>query len=502
MADILLEKVNEVRMRVISPHFHVHEELNDHFKFEDPNFQPNPFSKWDGVVRLYTKGNGLVDIGLLYEIFKFAKSRGYSIELDPRLKYIQDIPPQEVLEFINGLDIKVRTENRSYIPAECRDYQFDSILTAIRQCRCVLELATSAGKSLILYVMARYYRQRREALESNLRTLIVVPSIHLVQQLYDNFEEYSHGTGWSTLINVQTIYDGATKDITKSITISTWQGIQKQPKEWFHQFGDIVVDEVHTAKSDKLSYILNNSIHADQRLGVTGTLANTNVAALQVVAHFGAYHKIISARELIDQGYASEIKINMVEIKHSLADVVDMRDVSYQEEMEFLISHQLRNQMLVRMARTLKGNTAIMFERIDAHMKIVYEELCKHKDNVFMINGEVDIRDRKKIQDAIENGDEITLLCSYGTMQQGVSIKKLHHLVLAHPSKSFIRVIQTLGRLMRQHSSKEFATIWDLVDNLSYSGSYNHALRHSHERYKFYLNERHPVKFIKVALTA
>ncbi|WPJ72029.1 ATP-dependent DNA helicase [Salmonella phage CRW-SP2] len=502
MADIEIIKVNEVRMRVIAKNYGIHEELNDYFKFQDPNYQPNPFSKWDGVVRLYSKSSGLIDIGLLYEVFKFCQASGYTMSLDPALRYIQDIPDSEIEEFIESLKAVYRDESGQYLPATTRDYQFDAIRIAMKQTRCVLELATSAGKSFIIYVMARYYRQRREALESNLRTLIVVPSIHLVTQLYDNFEEYSHDTGWSTFLNTQTIYEGASKDIQKPITISTWQGIQKMPKEWFHQFGDVIVDEVHTAKGDSLSYILNNCINCDQRLGMTGTLSNTTVAGLQVVSHFGAYHKVITARDLIEMGYATELKINMVMMKHSIADAIEMNGAEYQKEIEYLISHERRNELIVRMANSLKGNVAIMFERIDAHMMIVYEQLSAIKDNVYLISGEVPTAMRKQIQAAIEAGDEITLLASYGTMQQGVSIKKLHHMILAHPSKSYIRVIQTLGRMMRQHSTKEFSTIWDLVDDLGYNGMMNHALRHSHERYKFYLKERHPVAFHKVPLSA
>ena len=499
MADVQIVKINEVRMR-IEADFSIREELNDYFKFEDPNFVPNPFSKWDGMVRLFTKSSGLIDIGLLFEVFKFCKQNGYTIQVGPALKYIQDIPDQEIHDFISSLKPKIRTESHEYIDAEVRDYQFDSIATAMRQCRCVEEAATSAGKSFILYVMARYYRQRREALESDLRTLIVVPSIHLVTQLFDNFEEYSHGSDWKPVVNTQLIFEGATKDITKPIVISTWQGIQDQPKEWFHQFGDIVVDEVHTSKSDKLSYILNNCIYADQRLGVTGTLSNTKVAGLQVVAHFGAYHKIITARDLINLGYATDIKVRMIQLQHSLANVTDMLDAEYSKEIEYLISHKPRNELIAKMALSLKGNVAIMFERIDAHMMIVYEMLSAVKKNVFVINGEVKIEVRRQIQAAMEEGEDITLLASYGTMQQGVSIKKLHHLILANPSKSYIRVIQTLGRLMRQHSSKDVAWIWDLVDNISTAGYRNHALRHSHERYKFYLTERHPVEFKKVDL--
>lgn len=407
MADIQIVKVNEVRMRCIAD-LSIREELNDYFKFEDPNFVPNPFSKWDGVVRLFTKSSGLIDIGLLFEVFKFCKNNGYTIELDPALKYIQDIPDEEIREFIDSLHPKIRTENHEYIDAETRDYQYDTIAKAMRQTRCVCELATSAGKSFILYVMARYYRRRREALESPLKTLIVVPSIHLVTQLYDNFEEYAHGSDWKPVVDTQLIFEGATKEISKPIVISTWQGIQDQPKEWFHQFGDIVVDEVHTSKSEKLSYILNNCIYADQRLGVTGTLANTKVAGLQVVAHFGAYHKIITARDLINLGYATDIKVKMIQLKHTPADAVGL-DGDYSKEIEYLITHQSRNELIAKMALNLKGNVAIMFERIDAHMMVVYDMLSAVKPNVFVINGEVGVEDRLKIGRLIESEKIITV---------------------------------------------------------------------------------------------
>lgn len=407
MADIQIVKVNEVRMRCIAD-LSIREELNDYFKFEDPNFVPNPFSKWDGVVRLFTKSSGLIDIGLLFEVFKFCKNNGYTIELDPALKYIQDIPDEEIREFIDSLHPKIRTENHEYIDAETRDYQYDTIAKAMRQTRCVCELATSAGKSFILYVMARYYRRRREALESPLKTLIVVPSIHLVTQLYDNFEEYAHGSDWKPVVNTQLIFEGATKEISKPIVISTWQGIQDQPKEWFHQFGDIVVDEVHTSKSEKLSYILNNCIYADQRLGVTGTLSNTKVAGLQVVAHFGAYHKIITARDLINLGYATDIKVKMIQLKHTPADAVGL-DGDYSKEIEYLITHQSRNELIAKMALNLKGNVAIMFERIDGHMMVVYDMLSAVKPNVFVINGDVAVEDRLKIGSLIESEKIITL---------------------------------------------------------------------------------------------
>lgn len=497
MANIYLEKINEVRMRVVAD-ASIEQELYDYFKMPDPNYTPSPFSQYDGMIRFFTRSSGLINVALLFEVFKFAKKNNYSIELHDNLKYMNQVSKSEVEEVISGLQLSYRQENGQYASASCRDYQFDSVMIAIKEGRCVLQAATSAGKSLILYIMARYYRMRREALQSNLKTLIIVPSVHLVRQLKDNFSEYSYFNGYDVERNVHLVYGDADKESYKPVCISTWQGLQKMPKEFFHQFGDVVVDEVHTAKADKLSYILNNCIYADQRLGVTGTPGNDATSIMTVVSHFGRLHKIISARELIDQGHAADVEIQMVELVYPARER-GILSGDYTDEIEFLISHEERNRFLVMLAKNLKGNVAFMFARIDAHMMVIYEELIKFKDNVYVINGEVPAKVRSEIQAAIERGDGITLLASYGTMQQGVSINKLHHLVLAHPSKSEIRVLQTLGRLMRKHSTKDQPSkIWDLVDNMRTEKYWNHSLRHSQERYRFYVQEKHPVKRMSV----
>lgn len=500
MANIYLEKVSEVRMRVVAEPS-IEEELYDYFKMPDPNFTPNSYSRYDGMIRFYQKSSGLIDVGLLFDVFEFSKKNKYTVEVHDNLKHISSITKEEVQEFIDGLSLTYRNEAREYVPASTRDYQFDSVYHAIRDGRCTLKAATSAGKSLILYIVARYYRMRREALQSNLKTLIVVPSVHLVNQLFDNFVEYSQANGFNSQKDIHLIFADADKETHKPIVISTWQGIQNMPKDFFHQFGDVIVDEVHTSKADKLSFILNNCIYCDQRLGLTGTLGNNPTDIMRVKSHFGRIHHIISARELIEQGYAADIEVEMIELVYS-PEERKLLTGDYSDEIEFLISHQARNRFILTLAKNLKGNTAIMFARIDAHMMVIYEELIKYKDNVYVINGEVPAKTRSAIQAAIERGDDITLLASYGTMQQGVSINKLHNLVLAHPSKSEIRVLQTLGRLMRTHSTKKdkASKIWDLVDNLKKPNYWNHSLRHSLDRFRFYTQERHPVKRKSVKL--
>lgn len=500
MSDIVITKVNEVRMRVICNNAGIEDEMYEYFKCEDPNFTPSNFSRYDGIIRLYERKSGLINIGLLMEVFKFAKVNKYTLELDPALKYMNNIPENETKDFIQSLNLSIYDENKKLLPAEMRDYQFDIVHQSIKNQRCVIEAATSAGKSISIYILMRFLEERRKHLGLNTKTLIIAPSVHLVEQLYDNCVEYSGFNKWRVNDNVQTIHSGASKSIYKPFVISTWQGIQDQNKEWFRQFGEVLVDEVHTAKADKLSKILNNCVNADIRLGFTGTLANCETAALQVISHFGPCYEIIKARDLIEQGYASDIKIEMIELIHT-HETCSLLNGDYQQEIETIISNEKRNRLIADMASRLKGNTVVLFARIDGHMMLVYEELVKTRENVFLINGDVKVETRKEIGRLIEIGEDIIVLATYGTFQQGISWKKIHNLLLAHPSKSFIRVIQTLGRLMRMHSTKEYGRIFDFVDNMRMpkSGD-NHAIRHSRDRYQFYIKERHPVKFKKWVL--
>lgn len=501
MADLQVLKINESYIQVNVKTQSIEDTLYEYFKCPDPSYTPNPFSRYDGMIRFFNRGTGYMASGLLFEVFKFAKEYKYEIELDPALSIINDIPDNELQEYISSLELSTYDENKKFIPAQARDYQFNIVKLAVKYQKCVIEAATSAGKSISIYILLRFLCERRKRLESRRKTLVIVPSVHLVEQLYANCFEYSGFNKWDVDKHVQLIHSGASKYVSREIVISTWQGIQKENKEWFHQFGEVLVDEAHTAQAEVLTKIMNNCIYADVRLGFTGTLSNSLAGAMRVISHFGVCHSVIRARDLIDLGYAADIKIDMVELCYPLSERI-MLSGDYQAEIEFLISHPVRNELIIKTILGLKGNTLVMFARIDAHMMKIYEALEGKKPNVYVINGEIPVETRKEIQALMEVGEDITLLASYGTAQQGLSIKKIHNLILAHPSKSFIRVIQTLGRLMRLHSTKVVGRVIDFVDNLRMpSSGDNHAIRHSRERYSFYMSERHPVSFKRFELS-
>ena len=210
--------------------------------------------------------------------------------------------------------------------------------------------------------------------------------------------------------------------------------------------------------------------------------------------------RYVTAKELIDEGKATKVNINMVQLKYSLDECYSIRDASYQTEIEYILDHPARTKAVVDLARVLKGNTLMLFSRIDAHLEVVRQQLEELGINHRVITGSVDKDEREAIRTGMEDEDNCVLLATSATVATGVSIKKLHNLVFCHPTKSVIRVLQSLGRVMRLHDTKECAQLYDIVDDLSFEGRHNHCMRHAAERYGYYAAEKHPVKVRKINL--
>lgn len=507
--DIIIEKIDESTMRCHCEDIGIHQHLYEFFQYEKPNFVRNKFSKstWDGFVRLYNKRDGTIPSGLLQIVLKFAKEQRYTIEVDPRLKnVINAVERDELVKWVETLDLVVPGEDyhndkSDVVEIDPYFYQYDAVEFALRFSKCAILAATGAGKSLIQYLLVRYLEGSRK--DDEKRTLIVVPSAKLVDQMKSDFESYSIRNGWDANANVHQIVDGAVKFANKPVFVSTWQAIQDESPEYFEQFDSVIVDECHLSSADKITRIMKLAKYATMRVGLTGTLRNTELHSLQVQANFGPIKRVVSTKQLQDIGQACDTEVTMMNLQYSSFDkeFADKKlKGDYQKEIDWLIRHPWRNKLIKQMALTLKGNSLFLFNRNEAHLEVIYNELKELKGNVYMINGDVAIQDRAVIERLCEEGDNVTILASYGTMSTGVSIKKLHNLVLCHPSKSIIRVLQSLGRMLRRHSSKKQAKIYDIVDNLKNKEWSNTAMKHGMERYGFYTGEQHKVVMKQVSV--
>lgn len=488
--QIQIERLNGSYIRIHTADRGIVEDLYDFFTYAEPDYQPSKWNKWDGTQRLYKKRDKTLPYGCLKMLLALCKDRDWSFELDKRFKEdINSINMKDLKEWAAGLELRSKGE-----PITPHDYQLDIVHDAIKFSRLTALAATSAGKSLAIYMLVRFYEML--AADDGLKTLIVVPSINLVTQLYGDFEDYSTKNKWSTLSNCHQICDGSPRFSNKPVFISTWQSLKDEDASYFEQFGRIIVDECHLASGESIKTIGMNCTKAFFRVGLTGSLKKEKVHPILVQSVFGPIKQFVTAKQLIASGRATPTKVKMVHLDYSVADRQRVFGMPYADEIEFLVAHRQRNEVIKNLAKGLPGNTLILFDRVEKHLDVLLEELRASgvTNKVFFnISGDVPNKTRDEIKRAIEAGNDIVLLASFGTVSTGVSIKKLHNLIFAHPFKSNIRLIQSVGRMLRLHESKDIANIFDLIDDLKFQDRSNFSMKHAFERYSIYTEEGHPV---------
>lgn len=482
MTQIHLKFLNHTHCQVITDRGTLME-LADAMTWKAENYRFHPKYKakiWDGNISLVNRVTGVCYMGLAQRIKRFCDQRKYDFTFDEELLH-DNISVKEVEDMIATLDLP------SWV--EIRDYQLDAVVKCLRSRRRTLVSPTGSGKSLMIYFISQWYKEK---------TIIIVPTIGLVSQMKNDFESY----GYKGKIHVST--DGLSKDmdIDADMVITTWQsldnGKSKVNKKWYDQFKVVIGDECHGAKAMTLVKILSAMENTPYRFGTTGTLDNIELNKATIEGLFGAQYKTTTTRALIDQGHVANIKIKCIVLKYPEAVAKALRGKTYQEEIDFLTTYEPRNEFIKNLALSLKGNKLVFFRLID-HGKELYDRLSDNPD-VFYIAGDVGVSDREAIRKAIEDKQNAILVASLGTTSTGVSIKKLHHMIAASPSKSKIKVLQSIGRMLRQHESKEHAVLYDIVDDLSIKSHRNFTLKHFGERIKIYDNEKFDNKIYHVKM--
>jgi superfamily II DNA or RNA helicase len=475
---IQIEKFNETYNKVHCSD-DIARELSDYFTFEVPGarFIPSVKArKWDGKIRLFNSGTHHIYAGLIEYVEDFAKQNNYPCE---RLTDFTDEVIENVSDVIGSFDLT----------KEPRDYQLAAFAHAVRKRRALLLSPTASGKSLIIYMLCRYY---------NVKTLLVVPTTSLVYQMYSDFEEY----GFDSKSNCHMIFSGQEKDVDKQIYISTWQSIYKLPKKWFDQFECVIGDEAHLFKANSLTTIMKNLGNCKYRFGFTGTLDGSQTHKLVLEGLFGTVKKVTTTSELIEQKHLSEFRIKAIILDYDEETRQLIKKATYQDEMDFLVNHQPRNKFICNLALSLKGNTLVLYQYVDKHGKAIYDEIKNKADNrkVYFVSGTISGSDRDDIRRAVELETDSIIVASYGTFSTGVNIKNLHNIIFASPSKSRVRNLQSIGRGLRLGDRKERACLYDIADDLSWKQRRNHTLNHFVERVKIYNEEKFEYKTYNIPL--
>ena len=485
MTSLIISKKNEVHLHIESD-IHVYYELADYFTFEVPGakFMPTYKNKyWDGKIRLFNIQNGEIYVGLLDKIIQFCKDHEYTYEFKKNDYYGL---PFEVNPTISKEGVKdYVTSISKYKP---RDYQVDGIYDALKHNRKLLISPTASGKSLMIYGIVRYFVER------NQNTLIVVPTTSLVEQMYKDFADY----GWDVGSYCHKIYAGKERDTDAQVIITTWQSIYKLPRKYFERFSVVIGDEAHQFKSKSLVSIMTKLGNAKYRYGFTGTLDGTQTHKWVLEGLFGPSYKIIKTDELMKKGHVATLDINVLLLKHP-----PNKFETFEDEIQYIIGHDKRNNFIRNLALDLKGNTLILFARVEGHGEPLYNLINTNsiiERHVFFVHGGVATEDRERIREITESENNAIIVASYGTFSTGINIKNLHNIIFASPSKSRIRNLQSIGRVLRKGSNKSKATLYDIADDISYKSRRNYTLNHLIERIKVYNEENFNYDIVNIPL--
>lgn len=471
MTDVVIKKTDDVHIRIhADPGIKM--ELAAHFTFEVPGYKFMPAYKngtWDGKIRLFHAMSGQLYTGLVDHVKDFCSVRGYDIMVDPALE------PDEIPEDIGyGLAKHYKTK---YEP---RYYQADTVHISLSHKRAILLSATSSGKSFSIYLIVRYLQ------EIGKRILIVVPTTSLVRQMHSDFVDYNNG---ELPFSVSMIEGTKVKDNTADLVIATWQGIHRLSKDWFDEFDAVIGDECHSFKAKSLIGIMEKCTDCEYKLGFTGTLDGAECNELVLQGLFGKKHHIIDVATLIADGTLVDFKIFGMVLNYPEWVKKALRKSEYKTEMDYIVQQSNRNLLIRNLARKINGNTLILYEYVEKHGSVLYDLLKSDDHIVLFVSGKDSTDYREDVRRITEENDNVIIIASYGVFRQGINIVNIDNLIFASPTKSKIRFMQSIGRVLRRGINNTKSTLYDIADDLSIGSYENHTLRHFRERIKTYAIE-------------
>jgi len=399
------------------------------------------------------------------------------------LGFVTDVPEtpeyseQEILKHIKNLNI----------PFELYDYQQQIVVESIQKKNQIALAATGSGKSACIYCMLSFFKSK------NLKGMLLVPSVSLTTQIYNDCKEYNASDDF--LESIRLIGgDNKVKELDKQITITTWQSAMLIEKG-FEDFDFVIIDETHQLKLDtKAADIVYKCTNAKYRIGLTGTLPEDQIAKMSIMACTGKPKRYIKTQGLIERGLATPVNINVIRLMYNNDDKAIFKHVgNYTKQLQFIKEHENRNILISRLTDkvTQNGNTVVLCQHVQ-HMQDLFTLLINIKNpdikvekkhivgkhavefqeeyKVFYVAGATKPKDREKIFDILRTHSNCVVVSGYALMSTGLNIKTLKNIVFASPLKSYTTITQSLGRAIRLFVSKNTAEIYDFVDDLSARG--------------------------------
>lgn len=482
MKPCILHVKDEVNVKIEGLDLDTRRKLSNLFKYEIPGARYMPavrLGRWDGKMAYFQMG-GSTYINLLPDILPILNKQGYEPSLNDTREYEIDYP----LEPVTADTYADRTWPKGHPvagePIVLRDYQIETINKFVENPQCIQEVATGAGKTLMTAALS-------ERCETHGRTIIVVPNKSLVTQTEADYINMGLDVG---------VFFGDRKEFGRTHTICTWQSLNVLLKNTKNQVAEvtiqefledvvcIMIDEVHQAKADALKTLLTGVMsHIPIRWGLTGTIPKEKFESVALTCSIGPVVNQISAKELQDKGVLANCNVNVLQL-------IDLKEhQNYQSELKYLLDDEKRLDYIAGIIDQIvqSGNTLILVDRVNAG-----KELQKRIPNSVFVSGATKAADRKEQYDEVAESSDKVIIATYGVAAVGINIPRIFNLVLLEPGKSFVRVIQSIGRGIRKAHDKDFVQIWDITSTCRF------AKRHLTKRKAFYKEANYPFKVEKI----
>lgn len=456
--------------------------LSKLFEYEVPGARYLPsvrLGRWNGKVSYFSIG-GASYINLLPEIIPVIENAGYDIELVDLRDYSNDFQFDGVSEDSFSDHVWPKGHAAEGEPIILRDYQVKIINDFLSNVQCVQEVATGSGKTIMTAALSAN-------VEKYGRSIVIVPNKSLVGQTEVDYKNLDLDVG---------VYFGDRKEYNKTHTICTWQSLNillKNTKsgeasvsigEFLEGVVCVIVDEVHMAKADALKQLLTGVMsHIPIRWGLTGTIPKAKYESQSIFVSLGNVINKLAAKELQDKGVLAQCHVNIVQLQD------DVEFSNYQSELKHLLEDKKRLDKIAQLIDSIKdsGNTLILVDRVNAGKELA----DRIPDSVF-ISGDTKLTERKENYDEVATSSNKILVATYGVASVGINIPRIFNLVLLEPGKSFVRVIQSIGRGIRKASDKEFVMIWDITSDCRF------AKRHLTQRKAYYKEANYPFTMEKL----
>lgn len=489
---ITVEKISECQLKVMGDASD-EADIKQFFTFKAHGYQFTPRYKsgmWNGDISVFDSRSKVLPAGLFGRLESFCDESKIEFSIRENENYTLDdhdhVGVDELREFIDGLDLNLPSSG------SVREYQFDAIHKAVCQKKITLVSPTSSGKSLILYCIIRWILDKNP----HAKIVLMVPTIQLVTQMYSDFEDYSVHNGFDMSEYAQKLFTGQPKELTKNLLITTWQSLKNIADKpgvgikILSEYTSVFADEAHTSKSTEVQSILEKCRNASYRIGTTGSMDNQKIHQLQIEGMLGPVYKVITTKELMDNGQVSNLDIRGISLVYPDDIKAAMKKTSYVDEIDFLVNLEKRNMFIAKIAAATTGTTLVLTKLREKHAKPLYDLISKISDKpVYFVAGTIKPAVREAIR-KVANIEDCIIVATTQTMSTGVNIPNLRNVLFAMPSKDMITITQSIGRGLRLAEGKTKMTLIDIIDDIRKGKRENYAYQHAIERIALYRKEQ------------